>query len=114
MASKYAGDSEPSVDISGEWILDLKRSQSMDEVLKLLDVGWLARKAADNMGQTVIINQKFPKMEITYKTLVGTTVDSLEFGKETSIVTNDKRTQKVRHHLTLNKSFRNARYGRSA
>ena len=86
----------------------------MDEVLKLLDVGWLARKAADNMGQTVIINQKFPKMEITYKTLVGTTVDSLEFGKETSIVTNDKRTQKVRHHLTLNKSFRNARYGRRA
>ena len=83
--------------ILGEWTLDLKRSQSIGPVLELLGVGWLGRKTADNLSQTLVIRQEFPELVITYKTMMGSTTDELRFGEETSIVTSDRRVQKVRY-----------------
>lgn len=78
------------------WQLDLKRSQTICPVLELLDVGWVARKAADNMSQTLTIEQSFPDLTITYKTMMGSTTDELKFGEETTIVTGaKKRKQKI-------------------
>ena len=82
--------------ISGVWQLDLKRSETICPVLKLLDVGWVARKAADNMSQTLTIDQSYPDLKITYKTMMGSTTDLLKFGEEITILTGaEKRKQKV-------------------
>ena len=65
-------------------------------MLKLLDVGWVARKAADNMSQTLTIDQSYPDLKITYKTMMGSTTDLLKFGEEITILTGaEKRKQKV-------------------
>lgn len=47
------------------------------------------------MGQTLVIDVDFPRFEITYKTLMGSTKDVLLFGKETTIVTSDSRKQRL-------------------
>lgn len=48
------------------------------------------------MSQTLTIEQSFPDLTITYKTMMGSTTDELKFGEETTIVTGaKKRKQKI-------------------
>ncbi len=62
-------------------------------MLELLNVGWVARKAADNMSQTLTIEQKYPDLVITYKTMMGSTTDELKFGEEITITTGAKKNK---------------------
>ena len=73
--------------------MDLKRSETICPVLELLNVGWVARKAADNMSQTLTIEQKYPDLVITYKTMMGSTTDELKFGEEITITTGAKKNK---------------------
>ena len=73
-----AAIAEPA-NFSGHWVIDEDASDSMDAILKLQDISWVLRKAAEGLDHEVTIKQEATQLTATFDNLLGNAVQVLVF-----------------------------------
>jgi hypothetical protein len=67
-------------DFSGSFEIDLKASDSFDELLKAQGASWLERKAAGSITVMQIVRHQGDALEVTVRSSVGTRKDAVRIG----------------------------------
>lgn len=86
-----------AADFSGTWVLDLKASDSLDELLKAQGVSWMKRKAIAGLKVTQTVSQTDNQVTIETSSSRGNRSQTLQVDGETREVEQDRGTAQVRH-----------------
>lgn len=58
VADPFPGDRVPTADFTGSWLLDRTRSDTLDAMLTLMGVPWIARKIANSIEITAVMRHE--------------------------------------------------------